>query len=317
MNRVHDFPEAKQGSIPRTNKTLAIFSALPEMRSPFLIRLLYWTLFGGLIVGGTALASYAFNGWKQYAVTIVSVFFAVNAAGFTGRKLGLLAMFLQSRADRRAFNPHPNEIHVGVAYCDDVWGFRGDTSWDRGYLSIEDQSIAFRGFGPAFRLPLSNVTSLEIKASRGTLTNNLPRLYVGWQRPNGRDNIINIEIRDQLTWRSTAKAILRLRNMIREHMGIPDVGRSLEAEWPFESSSVELPTHSQIYGITLGDKFFALFLVVLMASLIWAMLAWMNGPLHAPSEITDVFVGFVLVVIHQFAILTRLKNREEKMIGAK
>ena len=130
------------------------------------------------------------------AILVAIPIFTISTAAFifSARAMAGAAQVKQALEDAKTFDAKSYEQHVGVAYCDYIWAFKNETSWDRGFISFAGGLLCFRGFGPIFRLPGSAIERVWI-AVPTTGTHKLPRVYVEWNHPTSDKNVLSFEIR--------------------------------------------------------------------------------------------------------------------------
>lgn len=143
----------------------------------------------------------------------------------------------QAQHDRQTFEASENEIHVGIAYADHFWGFRNDTSWDRGFICYENGFLCFRGFGPEFRLPVANIYDTWISTT-GHSPFGSTRIFVRWVHPVSGINTFSLEIRSERSVQDRMSKAEELNIWLR---CLPrNFGHDLdEIVWPFQSSSLD------------------------------------------------------------------------------
>ena len=138
-------------------------------------------------------------GVRYQLLPALLVFVAISAmcliiTFLAARAMAGSAQVKQALEDAKTFDAKSYEQHVGVAYCDYIWAFKNETSWDRGFISFAGGLLCFRGFGPIFRLPGSAIERVWI-AVPTTGTHKLPRVYVEWNHPTSDKNVLSFEIR--------------------------------------------------------------------------------------------------------------------------
>ncbi len=71
---------------------------------------------------------------------------ALIAAGVAQRKEkqpNVSSKTFEKERDAEAIpNPRDGDRYVGVAYCEGAWAYRGDTSWDRGWLGVHNEMLS-------------------------------------------------------------------------------------------------------------------------------------------------------------------------------
>ncbi|MBS1701579.1 MAG: hypothetical protein JST12_07955 [Armatimonadetes bacterium] len=169
----------------------------------------------------------------------------VPSAWVTSQVSGILsrrAMREQAQNDAKELSARPGERHVGVSYCTHTWYFRSDSSWDRGFVRIEDACLVYRGYGPGFILPLSSVDRVEIQR-RETSSQSNPRVYVHWTHPSSGPNVVCFEIRDIQDHADCVRKCAELQTWIQQARNRKE-NPSQPPMFPFESSSLSLPEDS-------------------------------------------------------------------------
>lgn len=242
------------GTIPSPYPPLAVFEKLPK------------TIAAGSVAAFTAMLLlvvlpmlwiFRITQHQPFPVSAMPILALLPLAWLGGRiylPVSLRLMARQSNHDKEKFNPAPLEHHVGVAYCGNLWFLNGDNSWDRGYVAIDERNLNFRGYGPAFTLPLRQISSVWMGRSDLLLSNGLPRLFVEWIHPSGRPNIFSLEIRNQRSFATTWARAHELANEIRERVRCAKPPQYKEAVWPFESSTLEFTTAPGRQAINWTDR---------------------------------------------------------------
>ena len=152
--------------------------------------------------------------------------------------ISLNRLRLQAEVDAKQFQAGSGERHVGIAYCNGIWLYRGETSWDRGFLGFRNGFLTFRGLGPNFCLPTSSIQTAWI-AIDGMGVNQLPRLFVNWNHPTTGSNTLSFEIRKN---QNRGKCFVEVEELLDWVRRLPREAVAIdETIWPVESTSITLP----------------------------------------------------------------------------
>jgi len=173
-------------------------------------------------------------GWeRQWRGALVDVF-CVYVAGLVWllgrvalRKIGRL---IQKWLDEKQFEPSAQDLHVSVAYTEDLVSLKGSDSWDRGYLSLNDGILDLRGYGSRFAMPVSAITGMYIGQAEGIYGRSDPRLYIVWKRPDDDESTLSIEV---LETKDKRESLEHLAEALRGTQANDDI----EPQWPVLSPS--------------------------------------------------------------------------------
>jgi hypothetical protein len=267
-------PEVPLGFLPENTPQLEAFQGVPKLSSPsqkMLAGPICLMLCG---LPGTALVeSFPWiksGGWDSI---VMAPFFLVGTwlLVWLMSHASILQMADQEARDKPHFDPvGEHERYVGIAYGETDWVFRGDTSWDRGYVRSDASCLEFRGFGPSFRLPLNRIRAVRCARTGLGSINHLPRIYVDWEHPSGRTNTFSLEIRSARSRSDSNLKTLELAGWLndflweRDCFGGDATGGETEVRWPIESSQLDLRFFPRSDLLRLFDRAAAL-----AASLLW------------------------------------------------
>jgi hypothetical protein len=266
--------EVPLGFIPENTPQMEPFQSVPRPRTfSFIGALQFLSFLVCILAGDAVLDSFPWiksNGLGPLAIVPFSLLGGLAVLWLRGYRC-LDFMAGQRQKDEPLLQPIGEaERYVGIAYADADWSFRGDTSWDRGFIRCDGSNIEFRGFGPGFRLPLNRVRAVSCARTGLGSPNHLPRVYVAWEHPSGRMNSFSLEIR---TARSRAEEIRRSVDLADWLCNCLPGRADDDATpiWPFESSKLELRsfpssslvTQSEQARIARTSVSFALMLILL------------------------------------------------------
>ena len=177
------------------------------------------------------------KGYQALLFALPSLAISIAIFVLLTKHLSGILQVRQSMSDIKLFDAKSTEQHIGIAYCDYIWAFKGDTSWDRGFIRYEEGLLCFRGFGPIFRLPPSAIEEIWIAVPKSGLVR-LPRVYVRWRHPNGGKNVFSFEMRKAINRDQCFRACKDLVGWLSDlpKIGTFDVDKLV---WPFESSKLE------------------------------------------------------------------------------
>jgi hypothetical protein len=245
-----DTPELQSfASVPRDRGMLAGFWLAPVA-----------AFYGVVALGFLVPANYLpiLNKAPQGLLLIVPVLaLAVWVTYRMTRIIGFAWMRAVKRRDFERLGPAAaQERYVGVAYTSGDWAYRGDTSWDRGYLSVRSGAINFRGFGPPFSLPKARIRSVAVKKTESVATNSLPRVFVQWDALDGEPNFVSLEIRDAGNRPATLSAVDELAKWIGTALTETE-GTMWKGELPFPSSNFASSRADNVQLATRTDLFVA------------------------------------------------------------
>ena len=96
--------------------------------------------------------------------------------------------------DRLAIHPGSGEAsYVGVAYCEGAWSYRGQTSWDRGFLTCDGAELAFVGRTGTFILPADLIAGVRLEATRALHPEPEVKVFVEWSGTRGQANHVSFQ----------------------------------------------------------------------------------------------------------------------------
>jgi len=86
----------------------------------------------------------------------------------------------QRQTDELNQKPLPGWTYVGIAFSDVITNFNNDTSWDRGYIRIEDENLVYSGYNTNFSLPLQLISSVTPKRFGDGISAQYPCIFIEW-----------------------------------------------------------------------------------------------------------------------------------------
>ncbi|HWA84303.1 MAG TPA: hypothetical protein VG820_12745 [Fimbriimonadaceae bacterium] len=160
--------------------------------------------------------------------------------------------------ERRIGAQTPGSRYVGISYCQGIWAYRDDVSWDRGFLSIDAGILHYRGIGPSFQLDLRQIRLLEVQrlAFCGQ-----PFVRVHWTGEDGAANCLNLFVLGAIDPADAAAKADEMAMWIRDAQENPNAATAKSE--PFASSRLEFcssPAQSAT-GMDLALAYGASFLV--------------------------------------------------------
>jgi hypothetical protein len=204
--------------------------------------------------------------------------------------------------------PEKDEQYVGIAYCDDEWSFRGDTSWDRGWFLVNGGALKFTGLGSDFRLPSSRIEHVRLAARQLWPFTSLPRVYVDWLDEEGITNTFSLEIRDAPGKKEAASRTEALESSVRRLLDDTSYSEAeaSRAKWPFKSSSLVFSG----VKLTIKDR-----LVALVVSLVpWVTLSYLDKSLQYGNHWLWIGFGPLLCLsVYRYVLNTRIPFRKKQL----
>lgn len=175
----YKYPKASAGRIRLMHPAMKPFESLPLVRVHPWYQFVAIGVFFAIMV--LAMVVMTIGHWEKglngLMIVVIAFLIAIPTFYQIIVKLHRMLMIRQANEDRQAFKATPEERPIGIAYCDHVWAFRDDTSWDRGFVRIEDNCLCFRGFGPEFQLPLESIQDTWIAMQATVLDQSPPTLH--------------------------------------------------------------------------------------------------------------------------------------------
>jgi len=170
----------------------------------------------------------------------------------------------------------PDEYYVGIAYSEGVWSFRGDPMWDRGFLTVEEDELIFRGYERKFILPMGRLVSAKVIRARTLLNCEIPLISLTWLDEDGQSQSILLELRE---WSSLSKWWAHSRSFARGLEAKKGHAKRvwITNEWkaPFRSSSLEF-SHGEASRMSRFDLWMACGVVILAVGLGIVLVSWMG-----------------------------------------
>lgn len=252
------------------------------------------------------------KGWPGLLVVIPGLALATAAMIATARYANAQGMLAQMREDTEELPHGDDEQYVGVAYSDGDWGYRGDTSWDRGWLSIRSGLLRFRGFGPPFALPLTSIDGIRVHETRGAMSKSAARVYFDWHDDQGERNTLSLEIRDctnKTRARESAEDLAKHLETMRRQADLA----MAPTEWPFRSSGLTF-SHLGAAGVTAKDRAIALVASTGVAALAIALTTLIGHFVH--QSLGGAAGGFApaAILVYRAVILKRIEKRKMALL---
>ena len=193
------YPEAPLGTLPADFEPLASLGEVPWL--PW-VRGFYLGV--AMLSGFAALAailillSKTMPGIERqvYGFAVVLPAFLVGCAvGFwLNRRLSVRYSRQLESIDRLAIHAGSGEAtYVGVAYCEGAWSYRGQTSWDRGFLTCDGAELAFVGRTGSFVLPANLIAGVRLEATRALHPEPEAKVFVDWPGTRGQANHVSFQ----------------------------------------------------------------------------------------------------------------------------
>lgn len=262
-------------SLEDSQSGMETFAKLPKLRPPDRWRLVQFVLVLAVLFAcmpAIAWSSHQSKWLEAFAAVLtllITLGFAVLITGWTN----LWFMFKQAKAYQLRTPPLCDERFIGIAYCDQIWTFRSETSWDMGYLSIRGGALRFRGQGPSFDLPLDSITRVWMIAQRGSAFR-YPRINVEWIHPTSGPNVLSLEVRQAKSGREVWRLSEEILQLVKDASlkgGSPDV-----IEWPFESKSLEFSRFPEKQRVVAQDVWVAVFKALIMFTIGLIIARWVD-----------------------------------------
>ena len=239
----HGYPKVQSRRVPYDAPGMDSFRTYPKIGvnssyqylgciCPFLFVLLSYPIYRLPIFRGS------FEAPMILGVAFVS---GVSGAIKLVKFLSLRLEAIQAKQDLKTFEADLSEIHIGIAYSEEICYFRHDSSWDRGFLRIKDGVLSFRGFGPRFFLPVTAIIRTWIAVSNAGI-NSIPRLFVEWNHPVSGSNVFSLEIRNAKDREDCFSRTEELAVLIHAAMSNSQCEVS-KPTYPFESRALNLSVY--------------------------------------------------------------------------
>lgn len=254
------------------------------------------------------------HGWQGFVFIVVAATIAFGIGFRTTRFMSLRYMASMMGKDLAKLGEMASgDRYVGVAYCDDVWAYRQDTSWDRGILRIEKDRVYFHGYGPGFELPVSAIQNVRIGATQGIVTSNLPRVFVDWTAPDESHNTLSFEIRDGATRAETIAKSEELADQLTDLAQVQHGATEDSPSWPIQSSKLIFAPQSPEERINASDRLSG-FLAALIVGAVGVAVFVAIGTLfhwHGASGLGGLF-GPICLGVYQHRVTSRTRSRRSK-----
>ncbi len=254
-------------------------------------------------------------GWPALALIIPVSAVAVVSTYWTARRLTFWSMSKHKASDLVGLAaPAPSDQYVGIAYTEGDWAFRGDTSWDRGWIGVHGDALVFSGFGPRFSLPVSLIENFEERQTRSINTNSLPRVYVTWHDLTGVRNTFSLDIRDAGNRQSTILETRRLGMWLRESLAAAGGEVANEAgALPFRSAELDFRGVPSGPNVRLNDKVVAIAWGGAVAFAGGAVLGGIEKLTHMKLSIVSGLLGAVAMAVANGVLLRRVQARQKAL----
>ena len=222
-------------------------------------------------------------------------------------------LYLTKMRDRSVLGPPmPEEIYVGVSYSHGNWSYKGESSWDRGYLTIEQHCLKFRGFGPEFSFSPSLIRNIRIDSSERVAWNTTSRIYLEWSSV-GTVNTVCFETRGPLSRSSIEAATQSLYEKLKSVTESDQFSLMQEIE-PFPSSALGFNTAPEIQLVSTGDRVIA-FVISISAYLVFTLgRFYVEDYFHFKgSSPTGMLICLFSVSIYNRVVLHRVTYRTQQL----
>lgn len=174
--RIKDWPKANRVLYPVTLPPYLKFRPMPGQQYGCLAILAILAALICPILAGLVLSDRG----KQ------PIFMALGLFGGFG---GMFAVLLpvtryiskkQRETDEANQEPDPNWTYVGIAFSDAMTNLNNDSSWDRGYARIENDSLVYSGYNTNFNLPLQLIRAVTPKRFGDGVSSRYPCVFIEW-----------------------------------------------------------------------------------------------------------------------------------------
>lgn len=214
--------------------------------------------------------------------------------------------------------PQPAEgYYLGVAYCNGIWSYRGDTSWDRGYLTIEESGLRFAGHTSSFQLPYARIIDLRIHHGKTIVHTDVPRLFIDWLDWRGNVNTLSLEVRIGVEFAAIKEQTYELANQIHHawQKGKESDYRK-DVDLPFLSTDLDFSVAPEETPILPRERNLALLWSAALIVAGFATSTWLE-PL---TKLKGNFVGLFLILIglklYPLIIWSMVRNRKASGTGS-
>lgn len=225
-------------------------------------------------------------------------------------KASLVAM--QKIRGRDGNLPKPAEGHyLGVAYCNGIWSYRGDTSWDRGYLTIEPSILRFAGHASSFQLPYARIVDLRIHHGKMLVGTDEPRLFIDWLDWRGNVNTLSLEVRIGVEDAAIKKHTYELADQIH-HAWREEKERDYrkDVDLPFGSAELDFSVAPEDTPILPRERNLALLWSAALIVAGFATSTWLESLTMLKGNFVGLFLILIGFKLHPFIIWSMVRNRK-------
>jgi len=246
--------EATAPAMPDLYPALQMFKGVPRYGWLRFAGQMAFLLGGAVLILPSLFVNSLFPSWagspKASLFFLANIALVILLALALNQKAGYWGMALiQSRDEKVIGPPKGGETYVGVAYCDGVWAFREFASWDRGYVSLLDGCVCFRGFCSDFRLPIVAIRDVRYQAPR----RGGGRVYVDWSTPDGVANTLSLALDGARSRTEAVEGTQRLVDLLHAQTSTVHP-LEVEPKFPFESAQLDFSRGSAMGPVQSLDR---------------------------------------------------------------
>lgn len=308
-----------QGSIRSIEEQLRLFNVVPSIEGrSFGYQLGYFFLFV-FLVGMTLGIFQAVFGSTNRIANLSAVLCALPFGAIGWKYYSSwadLAIMRKAKEDDDDKLAPVSETYLGIAYCNGIWGYRGDISWDRGYLVFTESGIQFAGLATFFDLPYARILDIRINYPNYVLGGGTPRVYVDWKDWSGITNTFCLEVRLGDNRGELQVASHKLADELCEkwQQGIHADYRK-DVELPFRSSTLDFSFGPDQEPIQFRERNKALLWAVIFLALTVSAVQIFDKVLGFDVGMLSGLFGVMSAHVHSAVVLSLVKKRRARLNG--